>query len=264
METKTRIFAADANPEYLKLLSELIRDEKDMEVVGTATDGQEALNGIAEKRPDVVLLELVLPRIDGLEVLRRIPETGAAPKIIVVSGFFNSQVVTDCSERGADYFLPKPCDTTALLTRIRQSVGKEDASSRTAGYECKYYTPQAQSQNNLEAVVTDIIHEIGVPAHIKGYQFLRESILIAVENMEVINAVTKVLYPTVAKRYGTTASRVERAIRHAIEVAWDRGDLEVLQKYFGYTVSNSKGKPTNSEFIAMIADRLQLQKKQAL
>ena len=264
METKTRIFAADANSDYLKLLSELIRDEKDMEMVGTAVDGQEALSGIAEKHPDVVLLELVLPRIDGLEVLRRIPETGAAPKIIVVSGFFNNQVVTDCSERGADYFLPKPCDSAALLTRIRQSVGKADESSFTAGYDCKYYTPQMQSQNNLEAVVTDIIHEIGVPAHIKGYQYLREAIILTINDMDMINAVTKALYPQVAKKFSTTPSRVERAIRHAIEVAWDRGDVETLQRFFGYTVSDLKGKPTNSEFIAMIADHLSLKRKQAM
>ena len=263
METKTRIFAADANPDYLKLLTELAREEKDLEIVGTATDGQEALNGIAEKRPDVVLLELVLPRIDGLEVLRRIPETGVSPKIIVVSGFYNGQVVTDCSELGADYFLPKPCESSALFTRIRQSVGREDESAFAAGYECKYYTTQAQSQSSLEAVVTDIIHEIGVPAHIKGYQYLREAIILTINDMDMINAVTKALYPQVAKKFSTTPSRVERAIRHAIEVAWDRGDVETLQRFFGYTVSEMKGKPTNSEFIAMIADHLSLKRKQA-
>ena len=263
METKTRIFAADANPDYLKLLSGLIRDEKDMELVGTASDGQEALSGIAEKKPDVVLLELVLPRIDGLEVLRRIPETGTAPKVIIVSGFFNSQVVTDCSEHGADYFLPKPCEPAALFARIRQVVGRDNTPELGAGYDCRYYTPQMQSRNSLESVVTDIIHEIGVPAHIKGYQYLREAIILTINDMDMINAVTKALYPQVAKKFNTTPSRVERAIRHVIEVAWDRGDVETLQRFFGYTVSEMKGKPTNSEFIAMIADHLSLRRRQA-
>ena len=148
----------------------------------------------------------------------------------------------------------KPCKLSAVIERVRQlggAVSQEEDNRSPAGMH-----------QSLESSVTSIIHEIGVPAHIKGYQYLREAIVMTVENMEVINAVTKVLYPEVAKRFNTTASRVERAIRHAIEVAWDRGDLETLQKYFGYTVSNVKGKPTNSEFIAMIADRLQLQQKE--
>ena len=156
--------------------------------------------------------------------------------------------------KGASYFMMKPCKLSAVIERVRQlggAVSQEEDSRSPAG-----------THQSLESSVTSIIHEIGVPAHIKGYQYLREAIVMTVENMEVINAVTKVLYPEVAKRFNTTASRVERAIRHAIEVAWDRGDLETLQKYFGYTVSNAKGKPTNSEFIAMIADRLQLQRKE--
>ena len=150
-------------------------------------------------------------------------------------------------QAGAYAFLPKPADNKSLLEHITGAAAPPDEQS----------TPQ------LEGMVTAIIHEIGVPAHIKGYQYLREAIILTVENMDVINAVTKVLYPEVAKRFGTTPSRVERAIRHAIEVAWDRGDIETLQKYFGYTVNSAKGKPTNSEFIAMIADRLQLAIKQA-
>ena len=148
--------------------------------------------------------------------------------------------------KGADFYMTKPCRVSAVGERLRQVMTSS------------VLEPQEESSLSLESQVTAIIHEVGVPAHIKGYQYLREAIVIAVEDMDVINAVTKVLYPAVAKRFGTTASRVERAIRHAIEVAWDRGDLETLQKYFGYTVSNTKGKPTNSEFIAMIADRLVL------
>jgi two-component system response regulator (stage 0 sporulation protein A) len=217
---------------------------------------------VKEQRPDVLLLDLVLPRIDGLEVLRRLPETGASCHIIVLSGFINSKVVADCAARGVDYFMPKPCDATALLGRVRQLVGGEEEAV-PEGIDCRPAALAGRRQADLEAVVTEIIHEIGVPAHIKGYQYLREAIILTIQDMDVINAVTKVLYPEVAKRYDTTPSRVERAIRHAIEVAWDRGDIEVLQKYFGYTVSNIKGKPTNSEFIAMIADSLTLRQKQA-
>ncbi len=263
METVTRILIADANPDFCKLLKDLISTESDMEVAATASDGIEALARITELMPDVVLLDLVLPKLDGLEVLRRIPETGAHSHVIVLSGFVNSKVVADCSARGADYFMPKPCDAPALLSRIRQLAGADKPAIPTAGFDCRS-TPQPSRQDvNLEAVVTDIIHEIGVPAHIKGYQSLREAIILTINNMDMINAVTKVLYPEVAKKFGTTPSRVERAIRHAIEVAWDCGDIETLQKFFGYTVSNIKGKPTNSEFIAMIADCLSLRRKQS-
>ena len=264
METKIRILIADANSDFCKLLNDLIASEADMEVVATAADGIEALSLMAEHKPDVLLMDLVLPKLDGLELLRRIPETGASSHIIVLSGFVNSKVVADCSARGADYFMPKPCDVPALLSRVRQLVGADKTVMPTAGFDCRPAPQTNRPDVNLEAVVTDIIHEIGVPAHIKGYQYLREAIILTIKDMDMINAVTKVLYPEVAKKFGTTPSRVERAIRHAIEVAWDRGDIEVLQKFFGYTVSNIKGKPTNSEFIAMIADYLSLRRKQAV
>ena len=262
METKIRILIADANSDFCKLLTETVSSESDMEVVAAASDGIETLALMAEHKPDVLLLELVLPKLDGLEVLRRIPETGAVSHIIVLSGFVNSKVVSDCSACGADYFMPKPCDVPALLSRIRQLAGVGKADLPTVGFDC-HPAPQSRPDVNLEAIVTDIIHEIGVPAHIKGYQYLREAIILTINDMEMINAVTKVLYPEVAKKFSTTPSRVERAIRHAIEVAWDRGDIEVLQKFFGYTVSNIKGKPTNSEFIAMIADYLSQRRRQA-
>ncbi len=177
----------------------------------------------------------------------------------MLSGFINNKVIADCAARGADYFMPKPCDLGALLERVRQLADGEGEELPLEGIDCRPAARVSRQEADLEAVVTDIIHEIGVPAHIKGYQYLREAIIIAVNDMDVINAVTKVLYPQVAKTFSTTPSRVERAIRHAIEVAWDRGDLDTLQRFFGYTVSNTKGKPTNSEFIALIADRLQLQ-----
>ena len=265
METKIRILAADPNREFCRQLGELAAAEGDMELIGTAADGLEALSMTGQLRPDLLLLELVLPKLDGLEVLRRLPETGADCHVIVLSGFFNGKVIADCSACGADYFMPKPCDTQTLLSRIRQVAGREERSTMPAGVDCRAVRSSTLqgADAELEAMVTEIIHEIGVPAHIKGYQYLREAIILTIRDMDMINAVTKVLYPEVAKRFGTTPSRVERAIRHAIEVAWDRGDIEVLQKYFGYTVSNIKGKPTNSEFIAMIADSLTLQQKQA-
>ena len=264
METKIRILAADPNADFCRQLSELCAAEGDMELVGASGDGQEALEMTARLRPDVLLLELVLPKLDGLELLRRLPETGADCRVIVLSGFVNSKVVAECSGLGADYFLSKPCDVQALLARVRQlACGRERTEADAAGVDCRALASAPRQEADLEAVVTDIIHEIGVPAHIKGYQYLREAIILTIHDMDMINAVTKVLYPEVAKRFGTTPSRVERAIRHAIEVAWDRGDVETLQKFFGYTVSGIKGKPTNSEFIAMIADHLSLRRKHA-
>ncbi|MGN1003186.1 MAG: sporulation transcription factor Spo0A [Oscillospiraceae bacterium] len=257
METKFRVLIADPSEDFRLLLSDSLGAESDIEVVGTASDGIEALALTTELKPDVLLLDLVLPKMDGIGVMQRLPETGAAPLVMVISAFCNEQMVAKCAELGAYFFVPKPCDVGSIVTRIRQSVSPAGKAAPAL-----IATPQKQEQN-LEAIVTDVIHEIGVPAHIKGYQYLREAIIITINDMDVINAVTKVLYPTVAKKFGTTPSRVERAIRHAIEVAWDRGDLETLQKFFGYTVSNIKGKPTNSEFIAMIADCLSLRRKQA-
>ena len=257
METKIRVLLADSGEDFKRLLSEVIEAEGDAEVVASASDGIEALALITELKPDVVVMDLVLPTLDGLGILQKLPETGAKTAAIVASGFYNDRVVAECVDLGAYYFMPKPCDIPTLLSRIRQAAG---AAKRPMSIVQS--SAAAKPDKSLEAVVTDVIHEIGVPAHIKGYQYLREAIILTINDMDVINAVTKVLYPAVAKKFSTTPSRVERAIRHAIEVAWDRGDIEVLQKFFGYTVSNIKGKPTNSEFIAMIADSLQLRRKE--
>ena len=203
-----------------------------MEVLAATGDGEEALRLVRELSPDVLLMDMVLARMDGLEVLSAL-EQASRPKVLVLSGFVRGNMAELAAAKGASYFMMKPCKLSAVIERVRQlggAVSQEEDNRSPAG-----------THQSLESSVTSIIHEIGVPAHIKGYQYLREAIVMTVENMEVINAVTKVLYP---------------------EVAWDRGDLETLQKYFGYTVSNAKGKPTNSEFIAMIADRLQLQRKE--
>lgn len=244
-----RILLVDADDDFRSLLTEAIAQEKDLEVCGNTDDGEEALQLLNELQPDVLLMDLVTSKIDGLELLQRINgKEGRKPTILVLSGFIRGGVVNQAAEWGADYFMMKPCHTDKVIERVRQL--RQGGSLQPAKHQ------------SLETLVTAVTTRLVIPAHIKGYQYLREAIMIAVNDMDVINAVTKVLYPEVAQRFGTTASRVERAIRHAIEVAWDRGDIETLQKYFGYTVSNSKGKPTNSEFIAMIADRLQLQQKQ--
>jgi two-component system response regulator (stage 0 sporulation protein A) len=244
MEICRKVIVADANDSYRAMLRETIEQTGEFTVIASVGDGKSALQQVRELPPDLLLLDVVLPELDGFSVLEQIHKEELPVRTIMISSFFTEQVVAEALEKGAAFFMPKPFENSALLERMR--------------FVCRPVQPVSHTKS-LKNMVTDIIHEIGVPAHIKGYQYLREAILIAVEDMDVINAVTKVLYPEVARRFSTSPSRVERAIRHAIEVAWDRGDLETLQKFFGYTVSNTKGKPTNSEFIAMIADRLVLE-----
>ena len=251
METK-KILIADTSEEFRSVLAEALESEEGLEVIGITADGQEAVRLAAEKEPDILVMDLVLERMDGFDVLDAV--RSLPMRILILSGFAKGCMADQVASRGGSYYMMKPCRLSSVVERIRLLAAQHWAEDILPD-------PNAGRQT-LEANVTAIIHEIGVPAHIKGYQYLREAIMMTVENMEVINAVTKILYPEVARKFGTTASRVERAIRHAIEVAWDRGDLDTLQKYFGFTVSNSKGKPTNSEFIAMIADRLQLQRRQ--
>ncbi|MEG2175794.1 MAG: sporulation transcription factor Spo0A [Oscillibacter sp.] len=249
MDSKT-VLLADANEDFRNLLQETIEKTEEFTVVGSTGDGLEADRLIDEKHPDLILMDVVLPGLDGFSILKKLKlQDLGVPKVILISAFSHDRAVSEAVELGAYYFFSKPCEENSLLERMRAAFARK--------------IPAAEHPTELKNQVTSIIHEIGVPAHIKGYQYLREAIMIAVDDMDVINAVTKVLYPEVARRFSTTPSRVERAIRHAIEVAWDRGDLETLQKFFGYTVSNTKGKPTNSEFIAMIADRLVLERKQA-
>ncbi|MBR1659072.1 MAG: sporulation transcription factor Spo0A, partial [Oscillospiraceae bacterium] len=256
MDNKIKVMLADANEDFSMVLRLALEHEEDMEVVGVAQDGAEALAMALERRPDVLLMDLILPKLDGVALLHRLAESPAPPVVLIVSAFYNDQAIAAAVAEGVWYFIPKPCDLSALIARVRQSV--DDAAEQPRLLEAA--APERGFRDvDLEAMVTEVIHEIGVPAHIKGYQYLREAIIITIRNMDAINAVTKVLYPSVAQKFGTTPSRVERAIRHAIEVAWDRGVLETLQKYFGYTVSNAKGKPTYSVFIAMICDRLLLQ-----
>lgn len=260
MERKTKVIIADSNEEFRILITDLLTCEGDFEIVGSTGDGTKAIELIKDKHPDIVLSDVVLSGTDGLGLLEMVGEMSEEfrPKVIVISGFASDHVLTAAYNLGAAYFMQKPCDASILLSRIRMLTGTDKPQN---GKTDRIDFRSQRSMKSLEKVVTEIIHEIGIPAHIKGYQYLREAILLTIEDMDIINAVTKVLYPEVAKKFNTTPSRVERAIRHAIEVAWDRGDVEVLQKFFGYTVSNIKGKPTNSEFIAMIADKLNIERK---
>ena len=251
MENQTTIVIADSSEEFCTALSAALHRSGGFLVVGTALDGEQAIRTVKERKPKILVLDLMLSKQDGLSVLKALSSQDVRPVVIATSGFVSDYVASAAAGLGVRYLMLKPCDITALVDRLEEVRG-EGTLRKTGG---------SLQKNSIEAMVTGIIHEIGVPAHIKGYQYLREAIMIAVDDMDVINAITKVLYPQVAKTFQTTPSRVERAIRHAIEVAWDRGDLDTLQRFFGYTVSNTKGKPTNSEFIALIADKLQLQLK---
>ena len=245
MDNRIKIMLADADGEARSMLQDALEKTGRFAVIASTGDGNEALRLAGEAKPDILVLDLILPGLDGLSVLSRL-EGEQLPLVLVTSSFVTQEVAAQAGDLGASMFISKPYGEDAMVESLLRLAEKADPRVHAPG---------------LEELVTSIIHEVGVPAHIKGYQYVREAIMITVENMDVINSVTKILSPEVAKRYHTTPSRVERAIRHAIEVAWDRGDLETLQKFFGYTVSNAKGKPTNSEFIAMISDRIRLKLK---
>ena len=247
MEAVKRLLIADTDETYRQTLRGVFENKRDFIVSGDTGDGEELVRMARQYEPDAIVMDVVLCGLDGLAVLEELSRLERRPRIVMLSNFTRGGVADMAAERGADYFMTKPCNENTLYQRVQQLIGMD------------VVTQEVPRRVSLESRVTAIIHDVGVPAHIKGYQYLREAILIAVDDMDVINAVTKVLYPAVAKKFGTTSSRVERAIRHAIEVAWDRGDLETLQKYFGYTVNGAKGKPTNSEFIALISDRLVLE-----
>jgi two-component system response regulator (stage 0 sporulation protein A) len=263
-ERKIKIVIADDNKEFCNILSEYLKKQDDLEVVGIAKDGLEALKLIAQENPDVLVLDIIMPHLDGLGVLERLNsmEINSIPKIIVLSAVGQDKITQRAINLGADYYVVKPFELDVFANRIRQmfNSGMTMQETRRSTMTSDDHTSNFLN-NNLESEITNIIHEIGVPAHIKGYLYLREAIFMVVNDVELLSAVTKELYPSIAKKFNTTASRVERAIRHAIEVAWSRGQVETINKIFGYTIHNSKGKPTNSEFIAMVADKLRLKQK---
>ena len=250
MEKMYRVLLANSSEDFSTRLTSVLQQSQHYTVVGTASDGVRAIELLREVQPEILVVDTMLPQADGIAVLKAASALEHKPMLLVLADFMTEFVSSLLVSMGVQYVLLKPCTARSVLERLDEMRSTLTKSPLVRNREA-----------NVVAMVTSMIHEIGVPAHIKGYQYLREAILIAVNDMEVINAITKVLYPQVAKTFATTPSRVERAIRHAIEVAWDRGDLDTLQHFFGYTVSNTKGKPTNSEFIALIADKLQLQLK---
>ena len=254
MEHQTTVLIADSSEEFCAGLTAALQRTERFQVVGTANDGEQAIRLIGERKPDVLVLDLMLSKQDGISVLKAISGMDRKPATLATSGFITDYVAAAAANLGVQYMMLKPCDMPAMVERMEEMI-RGGESLRTSA-------PRRADKNSIESMVTNIIHEIGVPAHIKGYQFLRDAILLTMNEPEYINAVTKRLYPEIAKKNGTTASRVERAIRHAIEVAWDRGDVDTLNSYFGYTIHNLRGKPTNSEFIAMIADKMRLDKRQ--
>lgn len=270
MKEKITVLIADDNKDFSQTLAGYLEKQEDMEVIGIAKDGAEAVNMIANTIPDIALIDMIMPHLDGIGVLEKIGNLNLPkrPTCIMLSAVGQDKITQRAISLGAEYYVVKPFDIELLIKRIR---------------EIKFYKPEPQkdtfvtrdskkmyidvdpakvgSDQNLEALVTNLIHEVGVPAHIKGYQYLREAIMMVIKDIDVINQITKSLYPQIASKFNTTPSRVERAIRHAIEVAWGRGDQKTVEKIFGYTISAAKGKPTNSEFIAMIADKLRLELK---
>lgn len=253
------ILIADDNKDFCDCLVNYIEKQEDMSVIATASDGAEALQKIISEKPDVALIDGIMPKLDGLGVLERLNAAGStSPTIcIMLTAVTDEKITQRAFNLGARYYIAKPFDMELLVERIRQLKEPVPASLHTLSGSCS----QPDTALNLEARVTAILHEIGVPAHIRGYHYMREAIMMAINDIDVLNYITKELYPAIAKKCNTTPSRVERAIRHAIEVAWNRGRVDAIDSLFGYTVSGHKGKPTNSEFIALIADRLRLELK---
>ena len=271
MKEKITVLIADDNQEFSKTLATYLTNQEDMEIVGVAKDGVEALSLIGEKSPDIAILDVIMPHLDGLGVLEKVNSNTnliKKPICIMLSAVGQDKITGKAISLGAEYYVVKPFDIELLLKRIREIKNfRPNGSNNFIRKEIKR-TPYinvnaAKEEDHLEALVTNVIHGVGVPAHIKGYQYLREAIMMVVNDIDVINQITKSLYPRIAAKFETTPSRVERAIRHAIEVAWGRGEVDLMENIFGYTVSAAKGKPTNSEFIAMIADKLRLELKSA-
>lgn len=274
MKEKITVLIADDNQEFSMTLATYLKNQDDMEVVGRAKDGNEALDLIPELLPDIVLLDVIMPHLDGIGVLENLNmiKMNKKPICIMLSAVGQDKITSRAIELGAEYYVVKPFDIELLITRIRElkyykpTQNNNFISRESQGVKQRYIDISdniGKKEENLEAMVTNVIHEVGVPAHIKGYQYLREAIIMVVQDIDIINQITKSLYPMIASKFTTTPSRVERAIRHAIEVAWGRGQQEVVENIFGYTISAAKGKPTNSEFIAMIADKLRLELKSA-
>ena len=256
MEKELKIVVADNSSELGENCAKTFK-AYGMKVILCEKDGLKLLAKIKSEKPDIILADVFMPNLDILGGINSLKESGIKqkPMIMAMSAFDNQRLEKELIEAGLDYYFLKPFDVNTMAQRLIQLSGWKSEK------EPLVVKDNVVTDTQLEVMITEIIHQIGVPAHIKGYHYLREAIILSIKNSDIINSVTKILYPTVAKKHGTTASRVERAIRHAIEVAWDRGDIDVLNSYFGYTIQNERGKPTNSEFIAMISDKLRLKLK---
>lgn len=246
-----RLMLADDNREMCELLRQHIVSQPDMELIGITHVGSDVLEMVKTLSPDVLILDIIMPELDGIGVLEQLCGLRQRPRVVVLTAFGQEKVTQQAAMLGADYFILKPFDLDVLVERVRQLC-----STKTVPKAVSSPKPQ-----NVDREVTQMIHDIGIPAHIKGYLYLRDAIIMVVERVELLSGVTKELYPAIATKYKTTPSRVERAIRHAIEVAWNRGNLDTINGLFGHTVSQERGKPTNSEFIAMIADKLRMERR---
>jgi len=264
VNNQINVLIADDNEEFCDILVEYLQKQQEINIAGVAKDGIEAIELISNVEPDLVILDIIMPHLDGIGVLEKLNKMNLKkyPKIIILSAVGQDKITQKAINLGADYYVIKPFNFDVLIERIRQIVnGSSSNSSERKKPLISNNNSLIKNNRSLEAEITNIIHEIGVPAHIKGYLYLREAITMVVEKVELLSGVTKELYPSIAKKFNTTPSRVERAIRHAIEVAWSRGKVDTIDNLFGYTVNNDKGKPTNSEFIAMVADKLRLEQR---
>lgn len=262
MDNIIRLLLADEATDFAKQCKSVF-SEYGIDVLTCPKDGNKVVDTIINSRPDVVLLDVFLPHLDAIGVIRAIEQRALPhkPQFMAMATFDNQAIEHELMTAGITYYFLKPLNLNNIANRIRDICSWQPTIVQNGDSIATNQISLRKQDTDLEMLVTDIIHQIGVPAHIKGYQYLRDAIILSINNTDYINAVTKQLYPTVAKRYQTTSSRVERAIRHAIEVAWDRGDVDTLNAYFGYTIHTSRGKPTNSEFIAMIADKMRLRLK---
>lgn len=265
-----RVLLADDNRDFIEILREYINTQEDMILSGVAYNGNDALELIKKEEPDVVVLDIIMPHLDGLGVMEKLGTVSKRPRVIILTSFGQENMTQRAVQLGADYYILKPFDLETLGKRIRQLVGTTEITPSMSSISKSVI--QTDSLSNVEksgnkgakiveVEVTKMIQQMGVPAHVKGYQYLRDAIVSVINDVSLLGAVTKELYPMIAKKYNTTPSRVERAIRHAIELAWDRGNIEFMNKFFGYTINVDRGKPTNSEFIAMVADKLRISDK---
>lgn len=262
MQKRVKVVIADDNKEFRLILKDFLESKNIFDVVEMADDGIKALDAVEKYEPDILILDIIMPHLDGLGVIEKLhkKELKKFPKVIILSAVGHDKVTQRAINMGVDYYIVKPFNFESFADRLIQISELETSRVQSKNKEI-VYNEKINAELSLEVKITEILHEVGVPAHIKGYQYLRTSIIDVVNNIELLGAITKELYPMIATRYSTTPSRVERAIRHAIEVAWTRGKIETINNIFGYTIHNNKGKPTNSEFIAMIADKLRLEQK---